>query len=81
LEITILHIYGAQSTALMMKSIDSILIRNAEKQLHDVIKEMTPESPEVIFKTKLAKKLCRFNNFRIRQFRILRLYNYGNQGS
>jgi nucleotide-binding universal stress UspA family protein len=55
LEITILHIYGAQSTALMMKSIDSILIRNAEKQLHDVIKEMTPESPEVIFKTKLAK--------------------------
>jgi nucleotide-binding universal stress UspA family protein len=55
LEVTILNVYGAQSTALMMKSIDGILIRDAERQLNTVIKEMESEAPEVIFKTRLAK--------------------------
>ncbi|WP_299526851.1 universal stress protein [Winogradskyella sp.] len=55
LEITILHIYGAQSTALMMKSIDSILIKEAENQMSALVKEMEAEAPSVSFKTKLAK--------------------------
>ncbi|WP_422107977.1 universal stress protein [Winogradskyella sp.] len=55
LEITILHIYGAQSTALMMKSIDSILIKDAENQMRTLIKEMKAEAPSVSFNTKLAK--------------------------
>ncbi len=55
LEITILHIYGAQSTALMMKSIDGILIREAKDQMSTLVKEMEAEFPSVNFKTKLAK--------------------------
>jgi nucleotide-binding universal stress UspA family protein len=69
LEVTILHIYGAQSTALMMKSIDGILIRNAEQQLQEVIKEMSSESSEVIFKTKLAKN-----------YAVSRISELGNSG-
>ncbi|WP_370391355.1 universal stress protein [uncultured Winogradskyella sp.] len=55
IEITIVHIYGAHSTALMMKSIDGILIRDAENKLNDLIKDMQTEAPDVVFKTKLAK--------------------------
>lgn len=55
LEITLLHIYGAQSTALMMKSIDGILIRDANEKLADLIKKMESKSENVVFKTKLVK--------------------------
>lgn len=55
LEVTVLHIFGTQSTALMMKSIDSILIRDAEKQLAALVKDMETEAPQVTFKTRLAK--------------------------
>jgi len=55
IELTIIHIYGAHSTALMMKSIDGILIKNAERDLHALIDEMKAKAPDVIFKTKLAK--------------------------
>lgn len=55
LEITVLNIYGAHSTALMMKSIDSILIKDAEKQLKDLIDDIRKDAPEVSFKTLLAK--------------------------
>ncbi|HBH24670.1 MAG TPA: hypothetical protein DDY13_14775 [Cytophagales bacterium] len=55
LEITLVHVYGAQSTALMMKSIDGILIRNAEDQISSVIKEMESKTSNVVFKTKLVK--------------------------
>jgi nucleotide-binding universal stress UspA family protein len=55
IEVTIVHIYGAHSTALMMKSIDGILIRDAENKLNDLIKEIQAEAPDVVFKTKLAK--------------------------
>ncbi|OZV68087.1 universal stress protein [Winogradskyella aurantia] len=55
LEVTILHIFGTQSTALMMKSIDSILIRDAEKQLAALVKDMETAAPLVTFKTRLAK--------------------------
>ncbi|WP_299364355.1 universal stress protein [Winogradskyella sp.] len=55
LEITVLHIYGTQSTALMMKSIDRILISDAEDHMNTLIKEMEAEAPLVVFKTKLSK--------------------------
>ncbi|MEO1033175.1 MAG: universal stress protein [Bacteroidota bacterium] len=55
LEVTILHIYGAQSTTLMMKSIDSILIKDAQTQMDGLVKEMEEAVPSVIFKTKLSK--------------------------
>ena len=55
LEITVLHVFGATSTALMMKSIDRYLIKEAKSQMSSLIKEMEAESPEVYFKSKLAK--------------------------
>ncbi|MBO3116071.1 universal stress protein [Winogradskyella sp. DF17] len=55
MEITILHIFGTHSTALMMKSIDGILIKNAERDLNALIDEIRAKAPSVIFKTKLAK--------------------------
>lgn len=55
LEVTILHIYGTQSRALMMKSIDSVLIRNAKEEMDNLIKEIESETPGVTFKTKLHK--------------------------
>ena len=55
LEITILHIYGTQSTALMMKSIDGILIKDAENQMKELLEDMDKEAPDVTFKTRLAK--------------------------
>ena len=39
----------------MMKSIDRVLIQNAEKEIANLIKEIQPDAPETIFKTKLHK--------------------------
>lgn len=55
LEITLLHIYGAPSTTLMMKSIDSILIKEATNEMDSLIRIMEEKAPEVVFKTKMAK--------------------------
>ena len=70
LEITVLHVFGAKSTALMMKSIDSYLIKEAKSQMSALINEMEKESPEVYFKSKLAK------NYAIS--RIAEMANSGN---
>jgi len=55
LEITVLHIYGTTSTALLMKSIDSILIEDAQRNLKLLLDEVKKEAPNVSFKTKLSK--------------------------
>ncbi|MCA0132191.1 universal stress protein [Winogradskyella alexanderae] len=55
LEVTVLHIYGTKSTALMMKSIDSILIKEATKEMEALISAMREKAPDVVFKTKMAK--------------------------
>lgn len=55
LEITILHIYGSHSTALMMKSIDGILLKDAKSQMDSLINELNEKAPEVVFKTKILK--------------------------
>jgi nucleotide-binding universal stress UspA family protein len=55
LEITVLHIYGVKSTTLMMKNIDSMLERDARKDLDALIQKVKEEYPEVDFKTKIGK--------------------------
>ena len=54
-EITLLHIYGTPTNTLMMKSIDSILIKDAESDMNDLLNEIKAEAPNVVFKTKLGK--------------------------
>ena len=54
-EITLLHIYGIPTTTLMMKSIDSILIKDAEKEMNFLINEIKTEAPDVVIKTRLSK--------------------------
>ena len=55
LEVTVLHVYGAQSTALMMKSIDGVLLDEAKRQMNTLIKALENERPLVIFKSRFAK--------------------------
>lgn len=54
-EITLLHIYGTQSTALIMKSIDGVLIKDAKQKLHALVEKVKEKIPEVQLKTRLAK--------------------------
>jgi nucleotide-binding universal stress UspA family protein len=54
-EITLLHIYGTQSSAFMMKSIDSVLIKEAEKRMEEVSKKLRETAPHVTVKKQLLK--------------------------
>lgn len=55
MEITVLHVYGTKSTALLMKSIDGILIDDAKRDIKTLLDEVQKESPQIVFKTQLAK--------------------------
>jgi nucleotide-binding universal stress UspA family protein len=55
LEITLLHIYGTQSTALMMKSIDRVLIENAEREMTELIGNLKKDFPDLQLRSRLAK--------------------------
>lgn len=55
LEITILHIYGVEATALTMKSFDDILVETAEKQMTQLIDDINSKYPDVILKPRLSK--------------------------
>lgn len=55
LEITLVNIFGATSTALMMKSIDSILIKEAKEELNTLENKYKSLFPEVQFKSQLYK--------------------------
>jgi nucleotide-binding universal stress UspA family protein len=54
-EITLLHIYGTQSTVLIMKSIDGVLIKDAKQKLNALVEKVKEKAPKVQLKTKLAK--------------------------
>tara|TARA_R110002049_G_scaffold1113_2_gene8211 strand:+ start:18551 stop:19345 length:795 start_codon:yes stop_codon:yes gene_type:complete len=54
-EITLLHIYGTQSTALLMKSIDGLLIKEAKEKLNILVEKVKEKAPKVAVKIKLAK--------------------------
>lgn len=53
-EITILHIYGIKSTALLMKSIDGMLEKDAQRRMDELIEKIHKETPEVVLKTKIV---------------------------
>ncbi|MEM6516465.1 MAG: universal stress protein [Bacteroidota bacterium] len=55
LKITLLHIFGMQSTALMMKNIDGVLIKDAERQMESFLKKHKEKHPDVKFETKIRK--------------------------
>ncbi|MBV7270633.1 universal stress protein [Winogradskyella luteola] len=52
-EITLLHIYGTQSTALLMKSIDGFLIKDAKEKLNALVEKV--KDYKVHLKIQLAK--------------------------
>jgi len=54
-EITLLHIYGTQSTAFMMKSIDNVLIKEAEKRIEEVSNKLRETAPYATIRTQLLK--------------------------
>lgn len=53
-EITVLHIYGARSTALLMKSIDNVLERDAKGSMDKLIEKVRKEAPEIVLKTRIV---------------------------
>ncbi|MGB5819195.1 MAG: universal stress protein [Saonia sp.] len=54
-EITVLHIYGTRSTALLMKSIDGVLEEDAKRRMDELIERVRKEAPEIILKPKIMK--------------------------
>lgn len=55
MEITVLHIYGAWSTALVMKNIDHILEADAEGSMNKLLNDFRRRYPKVVFKPKIMK--------------------------
>ncbi|TGV04848.1 universal stress protein [Flavivirga rizhaonensis] len=53
-EITILHIYGIKSTALLMKSIDGLLEKDAQRSMDELIEKVQKEFPKIAMKTKIV---------------------------
>lgn len=54
-EITVLHIYGTRSTALLMKSIDSVLKKDAQRKMDELIEKVRKEEPDIVLKPKIIK--------------------------
>ncbi|WP_303315769.1 universal stress protein [Flavivirga abyssicola] len=56
IEITVLHIYGAKSNAaLLMKSIDSILEKDARSEMDELIQKVRKEHPDITLSSKIIK--------------------------
>jgi nucleotide-binding universal stress UspA family protein len=55
LEVTVLHIYGVESSALLMRNIDGVLEMDAKQQMNELLKNIRAEYPDVIFKSKIVK--------------------------
>ncbi len=70
IEVTLLHIFGTHSTALMMKSIDSVLIKDAKEQLATLLDKIKKTAPHVAFKTKIVKS-----------YAVQTIVNYGDSES
>lgn len=54
-EITVLHIYGTKSTALLMKNIDSVLEKDAKRRMDELLENVQKKHPELTLKTKIIK--------------------------
>ncbi|WP_422081598.1 universal stress protein [Ulvibacterium sp.] len=54
-EITVLHVYGTKSTALLMKNIDSVLEKDAKRRMDELLENVQKEHPDLILKTKIIK--------------------------
>lgn len=70
IEVTVLHIFGTHSTALVMKNIDNVLIKDAKQEMKNLLDKMKPSSPHVEFKTQLVKS-----------YAVQTIVNYGNSGN
>lgn len=55
LEITVLHLYGVRSTALLMKNIDDVLEKDAKKKMEKFLKTFKNDYPDVVLKPKMSK--------------------------
>ena len=55
LEITILHTYEVSSSAFRMKSMDSILEGDAQKEMDALLKKMREKHPDISLQTKIMK--------------------------
>ena len=56
LEVTLLHIYGVESTALLMRNIDSLLEKDAKQNMNELLNNVQKEHPDVNFKSRIVKK-------------------------
>jgi nucleotide-binding universal stress UspA family protein len=54
-EITVLHTYGASSSAFHMKSMDRILEEDAQREMEVLVKKVRKEEPDIALKTKIVK--------------------------
>lgn len=55
LDITVLNVYGNQSTALLLKNIDGVLEKDAKRRMDELLSEFKTKYPEVVFSTKIIK--------------------------
>nr|WP_299341780.1 universal stress protein [Allomuricauda sp.] len=55
LEVTLLHIYGTKSTALLMKNIDDVLEMDSERRMDELLEHVQKDYPDVVFKPKITK--------------------------
>lgn len=70
IEVTVLHIFGTHSTALVMKNIDSVLLKEAKQDMNTLLDKIKPTSPHVAFKTQFVKS-----------YAVQTIVNYGNSGN
>lgn len=70
IEVTVLHIFGTHSTALMMKNIDNILRKDAREDMSKLLDRIKPSSSHVKFKTEFIKS-----------YAVQTIVNYGNSGT
>ncbi len=54
-EITVLHVYGTKSTALIMKNIDDVLEKDAKRRMDELLENVQKGHPNLVLKTKIIK--------------------------
>jgi len=55
LEVTVLHLYGVESTALIMKNLDNVLVKDARQRMDKLLENVKKEHANVVFKSKIIK--------------------------
>lgn len=70
IEVTILHVFGTHSSALIMKNLDDLLLKDAKKNVSAVVEKHSLTCPHVTFKTLLVKN-----------YAIPTIVNYGNSAN